>query len=123
MTHQKNVETAGSDNTDQLIALLDGLQPSKQQKKTLLFQKLFPGIERALDRNVPQKTILVELQKMNLSLSMGGFRTLLENEKKLRIDNGERMQCETCGSTVSKSKPTLADLIAPKESNKGDANA
>lgn len=122
MTYQHNVETADSDNIDQLINLLDALQPSKQQQKTLLFQKLFPGIERALDRDVPQKTILIQLKGMGLSLSMGGFRSLLENEKSMRTESGERIRCETCGSIVAKAKPSLANLVATKEVAKGADN-
>lgn len=122
MTYQNNIKTANVDNTDQLIDLLDALQPGKQQQKTLLFQKLFPAIERALDRDVPQKTILSELKAMGLSLSMGGFRSLLESEKNNQIESGERIQCETCGSIVAKAKPSLANLVAAKEIAKGADN-
>ena len=122
MTYQNNIKTANVDNTDQLIDLLDALQPGKQQQKTLLFQKLFPAIERALDRDVPQKTILSELKAMDLSLSMGGFRSLLESEKNNQIESGERIQCETCGSIVTKAKPSLANLVAAKEVAKGADN-
>jgi len=89
-----------SAETEHLIEQIDALQPGKQQQKTLLFQKLYPAIERALAREVPQKAILAELEKMGLHLSMGGFRSLLEAERKMRNENGDRVCCEHCGSNL-----------------------
>lgn len=87
-------------DAERLIEQLDALQPGKQQQKSVLFQKLYPGIERALAREVPQKTIITELAKMGLHLSMGGFRSLLDVERKQRNENGERVCCERCGSNL-----------------------
>jgi hypothetical protein len=95
---------------DELLKALDALQPGKQQQKSLLFQKLYPAIERALAREVPQKAIIAELEKMGLHLSMGGFRSLLEVERKLRTENGQRVCCEHCGSNL------------PREGDDGNAS-
>lgn len=88
------------DDAQRLIDQIDALQPSKQQQKTLRFQNLYPSIERALAREVPQKAIVTELEKTGLHLSMGGFRSLLEAERKERNQNGERVRCERCGSNL-----------------------
>lgn len=42
-------------NVEQLIKQLDALQPGKQQQKAALFRSLYPAIESALARDVPQK--------------------------------------------------------------------
>lgn len=83
-----------------LMEMLDALQPGKQQQKILLFQKAYPAIERALAREVPQKQIIAELEKSGLHLSVGGFRSMLEAERKSRTENGERVRCEHCGSNL-----------------------
>ncbi|RQT68247.1 hypothetical protein [Burkholderia cepacia] len=87
-------------DVERVIEQLDALQPSKQQRKVVLFQKAYPAIERAIGREVPQKQIVAELENFGLSLSMGGFRSLLEAERKQRKENGERARCEHCGSTL-----------------------
>lgn len=83
-----------------LINRLDALQPGKQQQKSMLFQKLYPAVERALSRQVPQKTVVAELDSMGLRLSLGGFRSLLEAERKERSANGERVSCAHCGAKL-----------------------
>lgn len=83
-----------------LIEQLDALQPGKQQQKTAQFQKLYSAIERALARNVPQKTVVAQLANMGLPLSIGGFRSLLEAERKQRNERGEYVHCEHCGSVL-----------------------
>lgn len=87
-------------DVERLIEQLDALQPGKQQRKVLLFQKAYPAIERAIGREVPQKQIVAELENLGLSLSLGGFRSLLEAERKQRKENGERVRCEQCGSNL-----------------------
>ena len=60
-----------------LIQQIEALQPSKQLQKLRLFEKLYPVIQSALAREVPQKAIVAELAKAGLQLSMGGFRSML----------------------------------------------
>lgn len=62
---------------ERLIQKIAALQPSKQLQKTRLFEKLYPAIQGALDREVPQKAIVEELASAGLKLSIGGFRALL----------------------------------------------
>lgn len=90
-----------------LIEQIDALQPGKQQQKTAQFQRLYPAIERALARNVPQKTVVAQLANMGLPLSVGGFRSLLEAERKQRAESGECLHCEQCGSVLPASSDTL----------------
>jgi hypothetical protein len=75
------IKTNGNDlvNVDEalLIQQIEALQPSKQLQKIRLFEKLYPVIQDALAREVPQKAIVAELAKAGLHLSMGGFRSLL----------------------------------------------
>lgn len=105
---------ANAGDVQDLIKQLDALQPGKQQQKSLLFLELYPGIERALARKVPQKTVIRELEKMGLSLSMGGFRSWLEAERKRRCESGESVRCQHCDSILpcaegDATKQTLAD--------------
>jgi hypothetical protein len=86
--------------TERLIEQLDALRPGKQQQKAALFEKLYPAIERALAREVPHRSIMAELEKMGLRISMGGFRSLLNAERKQRDETGERVRCEHCGSNL-----------------------
>ncbi|HKR44774.1 MAG TPA: hypothetical protein VJU59_34730 [Paraburkholderia sp.] len=95
---EDNKSSSAPADAHHFIEQLDALQPGKQQQKNLLFQKLYPAIERALARQVPQKAIIAELGKMGLHLSMGGFRSLLEAERKQHNENGERVHCVHCGS-------------------------
>lgn len=83
---------------DQLIARLDALGPGKQQQKAERFHQIYPGIEGALARCVPQKLILAELAKAGLTLSLGGFRSLLEAERNKRTTEGGEIRCKQCGS-------------------------
>lgn len=96
----------------QLIEQLDALQPSKQQQKAVLFQKLYPAIERALAREVPQKTIVAQLKQMELQLSMGGFRSMLEAERKLHAEKGECLYCAHCGSPIPTSKEQATQQVS-----------
>jgi hypothetical protein len=74
---QESYADIGKIDEASLIAKIEALEPSKQQQKSRLFEKLYPAIESALGRNVPQKTIVAELKVAGLTLSMGGFRALL----------------------------------------------
>lgn len=111
--------TIASVEVQHLIEQIDELQPGKQRQKTAQFQKLYPAIERALGRDVPQKTVVTKLANMGLPVSMGGFRSLLEAERKQRIERGECVHCERCGSALpassdtsnAKGSPTLAGLF------------
>ncbi|AYQ43405.1 MULTISPECIES: hypothetical protein [Burkholderia cepacia complex] len=105
----QSTATEGNVDAQRLIELLDALQPSKQQRKVLLFQKAYPAIERAIGREVPQKQIVAELENSGLSLSMGGFRSLLEAERKQRKESGDRVRCEHCGSNL----PHVGDEGSP----------
>lgn len=103
METRSDIDATVSADADWLIKQLDALQPGKQQQKNLLFQKLYPGIERALAREVPQKEILGTLESLGLHLSMGGFRSLLEAERKQRLEKGDGMRCEHCGTILPRS--------------------
>lgn len=119
MELQKTSDSAPLANVEQLIKQLDALQPSKQRQKAALFRSLYPAIESALARDVPQKTVLAQL-KTELPLSLGGFRALLEAERKRRAESGEVLCCDHCGGVLPVSNdgshlgdiPTLASLAA-----------
>lgn len=100
MNHEDNKNIASEIDFDRLAAAINALRPGKQQQKALLFQKLLPLIEQALAREVPQKVIVAELEKMGLPLSLGGFRSLLEAERKRRAEAGDAVRCEHCGSIL-----------------------
>lgn len=122
--------TIASVDVQHLIEQIDELLPGKQRQKTAQFQKLYPAIERALGRDVPQKTVVAQLANMGLPVSMGGFRSLLEAERKQRIERGECAHCEHCGSVLpassdtsnTKGSPTLAGLVPknPAQRESGD---
>lgn len=86
--------------TDELLGALDALQPGDQQKKQAFFAKAYPGILRAIARKVPQKDILATLGRSGLKLHPIRYREMLEAEHKLRGEGGERICCETCGSSL-----------------------
>lgn len=116
-------DTSGSTkplSAEQWIEQLDALQPSKQQQRTVLFQRLYPAIERALARDVPQKAIIAQLKGRGLSLSVGGFRSMLEAERKQYAEKGERLLCECCGSSLpvtvqAPPQKSVTTLIKTKE--------
>lgn len=122
--------TIASVDVQHAIEQIDELQPGKQRQKTAQFQKLYPAIERALGRDVPQKTVVAQLAIMGLPVSMGGFRSLLEAERKQRIERGDCVFCEHCGSVLpasidtsgAKGSPTLAGLVPknPAHRESGD---
>ncbi|MDO3622725.1 hypothetical protein Q3O98_16695 [Ralstonia pseudosolanacearum] len=120
MELQKTSGTTTLPDEARWIEQLDALQPGKQQQKTAQFQTLYPAIERALAREVPQKVVLAELAGMGLSLSMGGFRSLLDTERKLREQAGEYLRCSSCHSILPKlsnvpnaeEAPSLASIAA-----------
>lgn len=122
--------TIVSVDVQRLIEQIDALQPSKQQQKTAKFQKLYPAIERALARDVTQKTVVAQLANMGLPLSMGGFRSLLEAERKQRTERGECVHCDYCGSILPASSdtsnptgvPALAALIPKNPANHESGN-
>lgn len=87
-------------NPNQLIEELDALQPSKQQQNVVLFKELYPAVERALSRQVSQKSIVSSLEVKGLKISMGGFRSLLEAERASRAKTGDYLRCECCGSML-----------------------
>lgn len=114
-THDDSGNIASVD-VQHLIERIDELLPGKQRQKTAQFQKLYPAIERALGRDVPQKTVVAQLANMGLPVSMGGFRSLLEAERRQRIERGECAHCKHCGSVLPASidtscTSTLAGLI------------
>lgn len=98
MSTKENPEAAI--DTSRLLAELDALQPNVQQRKEALFQQLYPGVERAIKRKVSQKEIVAKLETMGLRLSMGGFRALLEAERKQRAETGDMLRCQHCNSIM-----------------------
>ncbi|WP_205751641.1 hypothetical protein [Cupriavidus oxalaticus] len=109
MDPQNTTDSITLADAEQLIEQLNALQPGKQQQKAGLFKKLYPAIERALGRQVPQKAILAHLSSMGLFLSIGGFRSLLESERKQRTEKGENVRCNCCGSVL----PASSDAAKP----------
>lgn len=108
----------------QFIDQLDALQPCEQQKNTAHFQRLYPGIERALSRKVPQKQLVSHLEKMGLKLSIGGFRAQLKAEQDRRKECGDVLPCSLCGSPLphqsntEKGSISLAATFNNKDLNK-----
>jgi len=96
-----NIDGGAHPKTEAVIARLHALQPGKAQLKNGRFQELFPAIEQALARGVPQKSVVNELAKSDLSMSMGGFRSLLEAERKRRAELGDTLCCDSCGSLIN----------------------
>lgn len=90
------------DNMDanNIVAKLNALQPAKAQLKTKLFRELYPAIEQAIARSVPQKHLVAELASAGLQLSLGGFRALLESERKRRAEVGDAVCCAQCGAPI-----------------------
>jgi len=86
--------------SNQLVAAIDALQPSKRQQKAELFLSAYRAIEQALAREVPQKVILEALKKEGIALSLGGFRSLLEAERNRRSESGECECCTHCGARL-----------------------
>ena len=102
-----------SSEMQHLIEQIDQLQPGKQRQKTAQFQILFPAIERALGRDVPQKAVVAKLASMGLPISIGGFRSLLEAERKQRTERGDGVFCEHCGSALPASSNPSSTRGAP----------
>lgn len=122
--------TTPSVDVQHFIEQIDDLQPGKQRQKSAFFQKMYPSIERAIARDVPQKTVVAQLAKMGFSFSIGGFRSQLEAERKHRIERGDSVLCEHCGSALpassntsnTKDSPTLAGYVPknPAQRETGD---
>ena len=74
----------GPPDVEQIIAGLNELQPSAKQRKALLFEALYPSIEEARKRTVPQRAIIEFLKKKGLKLSPNTYRSMLEAESKRR---------------------------------------
>lgn len=92
-------EKVASD-ADEILTALDALHPGEQQQKNALFAKAYAGILRAIARKVPQKDILSTLSRSGLKLHPIRYREMLEAERKLRDERGERICCESCGSVL-----------------------
>ncbi len=92
--------TPSAFDEEALIEKLKALQPSKQQQKAWRFEKAYPEIEIALSRQVPQKSIVAQLEECGLHLSMGGFRALLESTRKQREERGDSVRCPGCGNAI-----------------------
>lgn len=122
--------TIATVDVQHLIEQIDDLQPGKLRQKSAYFQKLYPSIERALACDVPQKAVVAKLANMGFSFSIGGFRALLEAERKQRTENGGCVLCEHCGSVLPSSRntsntsgaPTLAGYVPknPAQRETGD---
>lgn len=90
----------GDVDVDGLIAAIHALKPGRVQTNALLFHDLYPAIEQSLARRVSQKEIVESLKQFGLHLSLGGFRALLEAERKRRADGNESVRCKTCGAIL-----------------------
>ncbi|MBF8178367.1 hypothetical protein [Herminiimonas contaminans] len=103
----------------QFIDQLDALQPCAQQQNTARFQKMYPAIERALSRKVSQKEVVSHLEKMDLKLSIGGFRAQLKAEQDRRKECGDVLPCSLCGSLLPhKSHTEKGSSLATAFNNK-----
>lgn len=80
-----------------LLDTLDALQPSVQRQKDALFASAYPGIIRAMARQVSQKDIMAALKQCGLSIHPSRFRNMLEAEKQRRDVNGDVITCAACG--------------------------
>lgn len=87
-------------DAESLVEAINALPPGKLQQKTNMFQRLYPEIEHALAREVPQKDLVNLLKQKGLPLSLGGFRSLLEAERKQRADGNEAVRCPHCNSAL-----------------------
>jgi hypothetical protein len=79
-----------------LLDTLDALQPSTRCRKDTLFAAAYPGIIRAMARQVPQKDILAALRQCGLSIHPSRFRSMLEAEAQRHV-NGDAITCAACG--------------------------
>jgi hypothetical protein len=91
------------DDEGELIAALQSLMPSERSQKSELFTKLFPFIEDAFARNVPQKDILAALSRRNLKLHPVRFKAMLKAERE-RSPNLAGTCCQTCGAVLPNSR-------------------
>lgn len=98
--YQKQAVADQAPKLDELQAAINAMQPGKLQQKAQLFKQLYPTIEAALSRGVPQKELTELLKQMGLALSVGGFRSLLDAERKRRTEEGDLVCCPHCRSTL-----------------------
>lgn len=100
MNPERNSQDEREIDVDQLIVAINALEPGKLQRTASLFQKLYPAIEQSLARKVAQKKIVESLEQYGLHLSLGGFRSLMEAERKKRKDGNDEVCCSTCGAAL-----------------------
>ena len=105
---------------DAMLAALDALGPGKQQQKTALFSKLYPGILDAMMRNVPQKLILAELQRFGLKLHPARFKEMLAAEHELRDESGKSICCEACGAVRRPRQESSNQKVPPDDGAQGN---
>ena len=65
-----------------ILAALEAANPTKKAVRKEAFARLFPTIESAISRNIPQKQILKILADKGLKLSAATFKKLLEETRK-----------------------------------------
>ncbi|WP_293778506.1 hypothetical protein [uncultured Oxalicibacterium sp.] len=110
MQNQQASTTHSQLDINSVTKKLAALAPAGQQQKIHAFQQLYIGVEETLARNVPQKSIIALLQTEGLSLSLGGFRSLLNAERERRKSQGDLPCCSMCNSVLpriqSESSPT-----------------
>ena len=100
MNSDKKPQDEREIDVDQLINAINALEPGKLQRTASLFQQLYPTIEQSLARKVAQKKIVESLEQYGLHLSLGGFRSLLEAERKKRRDGNDEVRCLKCGAAL-----------------------
>ncbi|SPK70848.1 protein of unknown function [Cupriavidus taiwanensis] len=71
-----------------LITALDALEPDGRDSKIARFRLLFDAVERALRRNVTQKSILACLNSFQFDLTMGSFKSMLQRVRLERAGEG-----------------------------------
>ena len=80
-----------------LLDTLDALEPSAQRQKDVLFAVAYPGIIRAMARQVSHKDLMAALKQCGLSIHPSRFRSMLEAEKQRRDVSGDAITCAACG--------------------------
>ena len=96
-------EESFADDFDDLAAEIQALMPGERFQKSELFTKLFPVIEDAFARNVPQKDILALLARKGLKLHPVRFKSMLTEERERNFKLPAEC-CQTCGAVLSNSR-------------------
>lgn len=104
---------------DVLLAALEDLTPGGRWQRTEAFRKAYPIIERQLAAGVPQKAIVKALSDGGLSLSLGGFKSLLDDMRDESRRIGDQVRCRHCNSVLPRSGVADEDETVEQSSMPG----